>query len=41
MPMLRSADETTRSMMRKGTNITKPIWKAVLSSEMVKAGTST
>jgi hypothetical protein len=41
MPMLMSVAPTTRSMIRKGRKIRKPIWKAVLSSEIVKAGMRT
>jgi hypothetical protein len=31
---------TTMSMMRKGMKMAKPIWKAVFSSLVTKAGTS-
>jgi len=31
-------DATTMSMIRNGINRTKPIWKAVLSSLVMKAG---
>src|SRR6478752_8829368 len=41
MPIDMSVLETTRSMIRKGRKIKKPIWKAVLSSEMMNAGIST
>ena len=41
MPMLISVDPTTRSMTRNGRKIRKPIWNAVLSSEIVKAGIRT
>ena len=41
MPMDMSTEATTRSMIRKGMNSRKPIWKAVLSSEVTKAGTRT
>ena len=38
MPSDIRVDETTRSMIRKGRKIRKPIWKAVLSSLVTKAG---
>jgi hypothetical protein len=38
MPRLISTDETTRSMTRNGRNSMKPIWNAVLSSLVTKAG---
>jgi len=41
MPMDISTEATTRSMIRNGRNNTKPISKARLSSEIMKAGTST
>ena len=41
MPMLISVEETIRSMIRNGRKIRKPIWKAVFSSETMKAGIST
>ena len=41
MPMLISVELTTRSMTRNGRKIRKPIWNAVLSSEIVKAGIRT
>src|SRR5690606_10120460 len=39
IPMAMSTLATTRSITRKGMKIMKPIWKAVLSSEVTKAGT--
>ena len=41
MPIDINVDETTRSMIRNGRKIRKPIWKAVLSSEMMNAGIRT
>ena len=41
MPIDISTDETTRSMIRNGRKIRKPIWNAVLSSEMMNAGIRT
>ena len=41
MPMLISVELTTRSITRNGRKIRKPIWNAVLSSEMMKAGIRT
>ena len=41
MPMDSSTLLTTRSMTRKGRKSRKPIWKAVLSSDSTKAGTTT
>jgi hypothetical protein len=41
MPIDISVELTTRSMIRNGRKIRKPIWKAVLSSEMMKAGMRT
>src|SRR3954447_14045487 len=41
IPIDINVDETTRSMIRNGRKIRKPIWKAVLSSEMMNAGIST
>src|ERR1700754_5061407 len=41
MPIDISVEDTTRSMIRNGRKIRKPIWKAVLSSEMMKAGMRT
>src|SRR3546814_20789072 len=38
MPSDISADATIRSMTRKGRKIRKPIWNAVLSSLVTKAG---
>jgi len=38
MPMDISTLATTRSMMRKGMKMVKPIWKAVFSSLMTKEG---
>src|SRR5205823_13771209 len=38
MPIDMSTLETTMSITRKGTMIRKPIWKAVLSSLIMKAG---
>ena len=38
MPSDIRVEETTRSMIRKGRKIRKPIWKAVLSSLVTKAG---
>jgi hypothetical protein len=38
MPRLISTDETTRSITRNGRNSMKPIWNAVLSSLVTKAG---
>ena len=41
MPIDINVEETTRSMIRNGRKIRKPIWKAVLSSEMMNAGIRT
>src|SRR4051794_28072188 len=41
IPIDISVDETTRSMIRNGRKIRNPIWKAVLSSEMMNAGIRT
>src|SRR6185436_7069090 len=41
MPIDISVELTTRSMTRNGRKIKKPIWKAVLSSEMMNAGMRT
>ena len=41
MPIAINVEETTRSMIRNGRKIRNPIWKAVLSSEMMKAGIRT
>ena len=41
IPMAMSTLATTRSMIRNGMKITKPIWKAVLSSLVMNAATST
>src|SRR3954452_15739140 len=41
IPIDINVDETTRSMIRNGRKIRKPIWNAVLSSEMTKAGMRT
>ena len=41
MPMLISVELTTRSMIRNGRKMRNPIWNAVLSSEMMKAGIRT
>ncbi len=41
IPMLISVEETIRSMIRNGRKIKKPIWKAVFSSETMKAGIRT
>ena len=41
MPIVISVAPTTRSIIRNGRKIRKPIWKAVLSSEMMKAGMRT
>src|SRR4051812_49509909 len=38
MPSAIKVEATTRSMMRKGRKIRKPIWNAVLSSLVTKAG---
>ena len=38
IPMLISVEETIRSMIRNGRKIRKPIWNAVLTSLMMKAG---
>ena len=38
MPMLISVEETTKSMTRNGRKIRKPIWNAVFSSLVTKAG---
>ncbi|MNP19726.1 hypothetical protein D3C76_1122670 [compost metagenome] len=40
MPIAISTLDTTRSMIRNGMKIMKPIWNAVFSSEVTKAGTS-
>src|SRR5690606_41273184 len=39
IPMAISTLATTRSMIRNGMKIMKPIWNAVLSSEVTNAGT--
>ncbi|MNN81775.1 hypothetical protein D3C81_1986350 [compost metagenome] len=39
IPMAMSTLATTRSMIRNGMKIMKPIWKAVFSSDVTKAGT--
>ena len=41
MPIDMSVDATTMSMIRNGRKSRKPIWKAVFSSEIMKAGTRT
>src|SRR3954447_8827582 len=41
IPIDISVEETTRSMIRNGRKIRKPIWNDVLSSEIVNAGIST
>jgi hypothetical protein len=41
IPMDVSTLATTMSMIKNGIKIKKPIWKAVLSSEVTNAGTST
>ena len=41
IPIDISVELTTRSITRNGRKIRKPIWKAVLSSEMMKAGIRT
>jgi|SRR6516225_1612645 hypothetical protein len=41
MPMDISTEATTRSMIQNGRNSRKPISKARLSSEIIKAGTKT
>ena len=41
MPIDISTEATTMSMMRKGMKTMKPIWKAVFSSEVTKAGITT
>jgi hypothetical protein len=41
MPMLMSTVATTMSIRMKGTKMRKPIWKAVRSSLMMKAGMTT
>ena len=41
MPIDISTLATTRSMIRNGMKIRKPIWNAVFSSLVMKAGTST
>src|SRR4051794_1132249 len=41
IPIDISVEETTRSMIRNGRKIRKPIWKAVLSSEMMNDGIRT
>ncbi|MNL23809.1 hypothetical protein D3C87_1452140 [compost metagenome] len=41
MPMAISTLATTRSMIRNGMKMVKPIWNAVFSSLVTKAGTST
>src|SRR3954452_10830099 len=41
IPIDISVEDTTRSMIRNGRKIRKPIWKAVLSSEMMNEGIST
>ena len=41
MPIDINVALTTRSMIRNGRKIRNPIWKAVLSSEIVKAGIRT
>ena len=41
IPMLIRVELTTRSMTRKGRKIRKPIWKAVFSSLVMKAGIRT
>ena len=38
MPSDISVEETTRSMIRKGRKIRKPIWNAVFNSLVTKAG---
>ena len=40
MPIDIKVELTTRSMTRKGRKIKKPIWNAVYSSEITKAGIS-
>ncbi len=39
MPIAISTLDTTRSMIRNGMKIMKPIWNAVFSSDVTKAGT--
>ncbi|MNR44937.1 hypothetical protein D3C85_1637420 [compost metagenome] len=39
IPMAISTLATTRSIIRNGMKIMKPIWNAVFSSEVTKAGT--
>ena len=41
MPSAISTLATTRSMIRKGIKMVKPIWKAVFNSLVTKAGSST
>ena len=41
MPMDMRVELTTRSITRNGRKIRKPIWNAVLSSEMMNAGIRT
>ena len=41
MPIDISTLATTRSMIRNGMNSRKPIWNAVLSSEVTNAGSAT
>ncbi|CSI47826.1 Uncharacterised protein [Vibrio cholerae] len=41
IPMAMSTEATTKSMIKKGKNSIKPIWKAVFNSEVIKAGIST
>ena len=41
MPIDSSAEETTMSMIKNGTKMMNPIWKAVLSSLRMKPGITT